>query len=376
MEFIDLGRQMERIRTSINARMEKVLNHGQFIMGPEVAELERQLAEFVGVKHCISCGNGTDALQMALMAAEIGPGDAVFTTTFTFIATAEVISLLGAVPVFVDIDERTFNIDPAHLQQVVERTRAEGKLRPKAVIPVDLFGLPADYAVLEDYCRKQGLFLLEDAAQSLGSSLNGRMAGAFGDCGSTSFFPAKPLGCYGDGGALFTNDDQLAGRLRSIRIHGKGTDKYDNIRLGVNSRLDTLQAAVLLAKLEVFRDEIRARQEVAASYSKRLGGQFKVPFVPEGAVSAWAQYSLVLEDRAGLQAQLKAAGIPTNIYYPKPLHLQTAYQALGYKPGSFPRSERTAEAILSLPMHPYLTQAEIEQVTEACLQSSTASPRA
>lgn len=375
MEFIDLGRQMERIRTSVNARMEKVLNHGQFIMGPEVAELERQLAEFVGVKHCISCGNGTDALQMALMAADVGPGDAVFTTTFTFIATAEVISLLGAVPVFVDIDERTFNIDPAHLQQVVERTRAEGKLRPKAVIPVDLFGLPADYAALEDYCKKQGLFLLEDAAQGLGSSLNGRAAGSFGDCGSTSFFPAKPLGCYGDGGALFTNDDQLAGRLRSIRIHGKGTDKYDNVRLGVNSRLDTLQAAVLLAKLEVFPDEIRARQEVAASYSRRLSPQFKTPFVPEGAISAWAQYSIVVEDRAGLQAQLKSAGIPTNVYYPKPLHLQTAYQGLGYKEGSFPRSERIAESILSLPMHPYLTPSEIEQVSEACLQA-TASPRA
>ncbi len=375
MEFIDLGRQMDRIRPSVSARMEKVLHHGQFIMGPEVGELERQLADFVGVKHCISCGNGTDALQMALMAAEVGPGDAVFTTTFTFIATAEVISLLGAEPVFVDIDPRTFNIDPAELQKQVERVRSEARLTPKAVIPVDLFGLPADYAVLEDYCRKQGLFMLEDAAQSLGSSLQGRMAGSFGDCGSTSFFPAKPLGCYGDGGALFTNDEQLAARLRSIRIHGKGSDKYDNVRLGVNSRLDTLQAAVLLAKLEVFRDEIQARQKVAAGYSSRLGERFSVPFVPEGAVSAWAQYSIVVEDRSALQAQLKAAGIPTNIYYPKPLHRQTAYQNLGYGPGSFPQAERISESILSLPMHPYLLENEVSQVAEACLQSKTASPR-
>ncbi|MBS2034775.1 DegT/DnrJ/EryC1/StrS family aminotransferase [bacterium] len=375
MEFIDLGRQLERIRADVSARMEKVLNHGQFIMGPEVAELERQLAEFVGVKHCVTCGNGTDALQMALMAAGVGPGDAVFTTTFTFIATAEVITLLGATPVFVDIDERTFNIDPAQLQLAVEKTRAEGRLRPKAVIPVDLFGLPADYTVLEEFCRREGLFLLEDAAQSLGSSLHGRMAGSFGDCGSTSFFPAKPLGCYGDGGALFTNDDQLASKLRSIRIHGKGTDKYDNVRLGVNSRLDTLQAAVLLAKLAIFRDEIRARQEVASGYSKRLAQAFKVPYVPEGAVSAWAQYSIVVDNRADLQASLKAAGIPTNVYYPKPLHQQTAYQSLGYQSGSFPVSERIAETILSLPMHPYLEQSQIELVAEACLQSKTATPR-
>ena len=365
MEFIDLARQMNRVRSSIDAGVAKVLSHGMFIMGPEVAELEARLAKFVGVKHCVSCANGTDALHMALMALGVGPGDAVFVPTFTFIATAEVVSLLGAVPIFVDVDARTFNLDCSSLEEAILRVNKAGTLTPKAIVPVDLFGLPADYQRIEAIAERYNLLILEDAAQSLGSASQEKKAGSFGHIAATSFFPAKPLGCCGDGGALFTNDDRLAGILKSIRVHGKGSDKYDNVRIGLNSRLDTLQAAILLAKLEVFPEELRARQRAAEFYTARLPASVTPPLVAPEARSAWAQYSILVEDRDSLQKALKEVGVPTNVYYPKPLHLQTAYSDLGYESGSFPVAERLSQSILSLPMHPYLTEEEQTCVVDA-----------
>jgi dTDP-4-amino-4,6-dideoxygalactose transaminase len=372
MEFIDLHAQQRRIREPIETRIRKVLDHGQYIMGPEIKELESKLAAFVGVKHALGCASGTDALLMALMALGAGPGDAIFTSPFTFIATAEVICLLGATPVFVDIDERTFNIHPDHLDRAIQavskkdnrlhplpRTNDLSSLKPKGVIPVDLFGLPADYDVLETVVKKHGLWMVEDAAQSFGSEYGGRKAGAFGDVACTSFFPAKPLGCYGDGGMCFTRDDRLFEIMDSIRVHGKGNHKYDNVRVGINGRLDTIQAAVLIAKFDIFAEEIELRQRAAARYSHGLGEQSKVipPQIPAGYKSVWAQYSVLARDeshRSELQAKLKKAGIPTAIYYPKPLHLQTAFSYLGYRQGDFPVSEDCASRIFSLPMHPYL----------------------
>lgn len=364
MDFIDLKTQYRQIEPQLRKRIDAVLAHGQFIMGPEIGELEKKLAEYVGVKHCISCSNGTDALLMPLMAKGIGPGDAIFTTPFTFVATAEVISLLGATPVFVDIDPVTFNIDPAKLEQAIggfqkgERPTSKhpAGLKAKGIIGVDIFGLPADYDAINRVAAKHGLFVIEDAAQSFGGMYKGRMAGSLAEIAATSFFPAKPLGCYGDGGAVFTNDDELAAIMRSIRIHGQGSDKYDNVRVGINGRLDTLQAAILLTKLEIFDKEIKDRQEVAARYSEGLKGIVKTPSIPDGYRSAWAQYSVLSENRDQLIEKLKKAGIPTAIYYPKPLHLQTAYKILGYKKGDFPVAEEIAEKIFSLPMHGYLNE--------------------
>ena len=373
MEFIDLKKQYERIKPRIQERINEVLRHGKFIMGPEVAELETRLASFVGAKYCVSCASGTDALLLSLMAQEVGPGDAVFTTPFTFIATAEVICLLGATPVFVDIDPETYNISPVKLLTAVEAVRSgsvpgatEGKkLNLKGIIPVDLFGLPADYDEINRVAKTHGLFVLEDAAQSLGGSYKGKKVGNLADIAATSFFPAKPLGGYGDGGAVFTNDEAMGSRIRSLREHGKGSHKYDNVRIGINGRLDTLQAAILLPKLDIFESEIKDRQEVAARYSNALKGLVKVPHIPDGLLSAWAQYSVVTEKRECYLARLKESGIPTAIYYPRPLHLQTAFAHLGYRPGDFPVAEQMSERIFSLPMHPYLDAGDQAKIIDA-----------
>lgn len=354
--FIDLKAQFRELEDEIRSGIDRVLEHGRFIMGPEIHELETELARFAGVKHVISCASGTDALLMPLMAYGIGPGDAVFTTPFTFVATAEVISLLGATPVFVDIDPRTFNINPDELAAAIEKTRAAGTWKPRGVITVDLFGLPADYDSIAPIAAENDLFILEDAAQSFGALYKGRSAGSLGHVAATSFFPAKPLGCYGDGGAVLTDDDELAVKLNSIRVHGQGSDKYENVRIGINGRLDTLQAAILLPKLRAFRGELEARQRVAERYHAALGNVVETPFVPDGYTSAWAQYSVLSDDRTQVQAALKDAGVPTAIYYPKPLHLQSAYAHLGQGQGAFPASEAAAQRIFSLPFHPYLDQ--------------------
>jgi UDP-2-acetamido-2-deoxy-ribo-hexuluronate aminotransferase len=372
--FIDLKAQFAELESEIRAGIDRVLEHGQFIMGPEVRELESELAKFVGVKHVVSCSSGTDALLMPLIAYGIGPGDAIFTSPFTFIATAEVISLLGATPVFVDIDARTFNVDPAKLAEAVESTRAAGKLKPRGVITVDLFGLPADHDSIMPIAEANDLFVLEDAAQSFGAEYGGRKAGSFGHVAATSFFPAKPLGCYGDGGAVFTDYDELAESLRSVRVHGQGIDKYNNVRIGLNGRLDTLQAAILLPKLKAFPAELAARQDVARRYNDGLGNVVEVPFVPDEHLSAWAQYSVLSDKREQIQAALKEAGIPTAVYYPKPLHLQSAFAHLGQNEGDFPFSESASQRIFSLPMHPYMDEKTqrtiIDGVTTAVSKSN------
>jgi len=354
MQFIDLQAQYKHLQDKIDARIRTVLEHGKYIMGPEVQELERQLAEYVGVKHVITCANGTDALQLTMMAFDIKAGDAVFCPTFTFFATAEVAAFAGATPVFVDSDEATFNICPQDLERQIEKVIAEGLLTPKAIIAVDLFGLPANYPELERIAKKFGLKLIEDAAQGFGGEINGQKAGSFGDIATTSFFPAKPLGCYGDGGALFTNDDDLAELLRSYRVHGKGSDKYDNVRIGMNSRLDTIQAAILLEKLAEFPTELVKRNKAAEKYTAELSVRFNTPHVPAGYLSSWAQYTLVDENRDTIMAEYKAQGVPTMIYYGTCMHEQTAFNYLGYQAGDFPVAEKLARQVFSLPMHPYL----------------------
>jgi dTDP-4-amino-4,6-dideoxygalactose transaminase len=370
MQFIDLLSQKERIRASLLKRIERILDSGQFIMGPEVTELESRLAAYVGTRHCVSCSSGTDALLMPLMARGIGPGDAVFTTPFTFVATAEVISLVGATPVFVDVSPDTFNINPDLVGHAVDQAVQQG-LKPKAIIPVDLFGLPAEYDRLDAVADDYRLWMLEDAAQSFGGSFGGRKAGSFGLVGATSFFPAKPLGGYGDGGAIFTDDDELDALLRSIRVHGSGVDKYSNDRIGINGRLDSIQAAVLLEKLTLFDEELATRQRIAEAYSSRLEGRLVVPRIPEGYRSAWAQYSVLAEstaERDQLMQALQQAGIPSMIYYKIPLHLQKAYNNLGYTGGDFPVSEELSGRIFALPMHPYIKEEEIEQICSVLLR--------
>lgn len=383
MNFIDLAAQQRLIAEKLNANIAKVLAHGQYINGPEVRELENALAVYVGVRHAVGCASGTDALLMALMALEIGPGDAVFTTPFTFIATAEVISLLGAMPVFVDIDPVTFNIDPAKLALAIQAVKSNNPtlhplpltphsspLTPRCVIPVDLFGLPADYDEICAVAARHDLLVIEDAAQSFGGEYKGKKACAFGKIACTSFFPAKPLGCYGDGGMCFTDDDRLVELLRSIRVHGQGDNKYDNVRIGINGRLDTIQAAILLAKLEIFPEEIGLRQDVARRYTELLtprSSRLTPPAVPGDSKSAWAQYSLLARDgaeRTFLMAKLKEAGIPTAIYYPKPLHRQTAFAGLGYRGGDFPVCDDCARRIFSLPMHPYLAAEDQRRIAD------------
>jgi len=354
MQFIDLAAQYKHLQTKIDARIKRVLEHGKYIMGPEVQELEEKLAEYVGVKHAITCANGTDALQLTMMVFGIKAGDAVFCPTFTFFATAEVISFAGATPIFVDSDEATFNICPNDLERQIQQTIAEGKLTPRAIIAVDLFGLPANYPELEPIANKYNLKLIEDAAQGFGGAINDRKAGSFGDIATTSFFPAKPLGCYGDGGAVFTNNDEYAELVRSYRVHGKGSDKYDNVRIGMNSRLDTIQAAILLEKLVEFPTELINRNIAADAYEKQLSKTNKTPQVPEGYLSAWAQYTLLDVNRDAIMAEYKTKGVPTVIYYGTCMHQQTAFSDLGYRDGDFPVAETLAKSVFSLPMHGYI----------------------
>ncbi|TPG12969.1 DegT/DnrJ/EryC1/StrS family aminotransferase [Sphingomonas koreensis] len=371
--FSDLAGQQERIRPQLEAGIARVLAHGHYIQGPEVGELERQLAAFADAEHCISCANGTDALQIALMALNIGPGDAVFVPSFTYTATAEVILLLGARPIFVETDANTFNIDFDAAETAIRRVREEGALRPAALMTVDLFGLPVDYDRARALASKYDLAFISDAAQGFGASYKGRRVGSnLADITTTSFFPAKPLGCYGDGGAILTDDSRLAGVMRSICLHGKGEAKYDVVRTGVNSRLDTLQAAILLAKLAIFEEELEHRHAVAIAYTERLAGRVATPVMPSGDDRfAWAQYTIQTENRDALRAHLQAAGIPSNVYYPRPMHLQPAYADLGSGEGSLPVSERLSRTVLSLPMHPYLSDAEIERVCDAVLAPAT-----
>ncbi|WP_243311431.1 DegT/DnrJ/EryC1/StrS family aminotransferase [Fundidesulfovibrio agrisoli] len=370
IEFSGLKAQRERIRPRLEAAISAVLDHGKFIMGPEVRELEERLAAFAGVKHCLGCSSGTDALLLALMALGVGPGDAVITTPFTFVASAEAIALAGATPVFADVDPATRNLDPARLREALDGLGRDPRgLRPRAAIAVDLFGLPCDYPALSAVLEGSGVHLIEDAAQSFGASLGGVRAGAFGHVAATSFFPAKPLGCFGDGGAVFTADPALAESVESLRVHGKGGHKYDNARIGLNARLDTLQAAILLVKLDIFEEELALREAVAARYARNLGDVAGLGLPPEvpGARSAWAQYTVELpqtHDRDSVAQTLQARGVPTAVYYPRPLHLQPAFANLGYKPGDFPVAEGLCERVLSLPMHPYLRDDEVDFVSE------------
>lgn len=367
MQFIDLAAQYLHLKQRIDQRIQAVLQHGNYIMGPEVEQLEQQLADYVGVKHCISCANGTDALQLAMLVLDVKPGDAVFCPTFTFFATAEVIAYAGATPVFVDSDERTFNICPQHLEQQIERVIKEGKLKPKAIIAVDLFGLPANYPELERIAAKYQLKLVEDAAQGFGGEINGKRAGSFGEIATTSFFPAKPLGCYGDGGAIFTNNDEYAALFRSYRVHGKGKDKYDNVRIGINSRLDTLQAAILLEKLAEFPQELIKRNQLAQQYTEQLKKLFETPIVPTDYLSSWAQFTLVSAQRDELMTNLKQQGVPTMVYYATCMHQQTAFKSLGYTDKDFPAASRLAKQVFSLPMHPYMSEKDVGFITSLLL---------
>jgi len=364
MEFIDLGAQQARIKDKIDARIQDVLAHGRYIMGPEVIELEQALAGFCGVKHALTCANGTDALLLALMALNVGENDVVFVPSFTFAASVEVVPTVGATPFFVDIDPATYNIDLESLKRSIHAVREHG-LRPKAAISVDLFGLPADYAILVELCRAEDLFLIEDSAQGWGAQYNNQKTGSFGDIATTSFFPAKPLGCYGDGGAIFTNNDAYAATIDSLRVHGKGSEKYDNVRVGMNSRLDTLQAAILLEKLAIYADEIEARQSIAARYSTQLEDVIAVPFKPNNRHSIWAQYTLrakTRQQRDFLMAELKKNGVPSVIYYPVPLHEQTAYKDVLIDPEGLSHSAQASETVFSLPMSAYLTESDQDKV--------------
>lgn len=356
MQFIDLQTQYQLLKERIDNRIQTVLDHGKFIKGPEVLELEEKLSEYVDVKHTITCANGTDAIQLALMALNIKAGDAVFCPTFTFFASAEAIAIVGATPIFIDSDEKTFNMCPNHLEKQIIRTIEEGALATKAILAVDLFGLPANYPEIQKIADKYELKIIEDAAQGFGGSINGKRAGSFGDIATTSFFPAKPLGCYGDGGAVFTNNDELAAMVRSLHVHGKGFDKYDNVRIGINSRLDTIQAAILLEKLSEFPRELALRQMVADSYSTELCNKFFVPFVPEGYLSSWAQYTIYPKEgtRDAHMMAFKDKGVPTVVYYRTNMHEQTAFKYLGYNEGDFPIAEKHAKSVFSVPMHPYL----------------------
>ncbi len=365
MKFFDPTAQFRTIEKDIRDAIEQVLQHGQFIMGPEVEILERQLAEYCGAAHSITAASGTDALLMALMAYQIGPGDAVIVPSFTFVATAEMVQLLGGTVVFVDVEAGSFNINPADLESVVMRIRREGKLNLKGIIPVDLFGLPANYQAIEAIAVAHDLFILADGAQSFGGSVNGKKVGAFGDIATTSFFPAKPLGGYGDGGAVFTDDDQLAEVIRSIRNHGMGADRYENVRIGITGRLDTLQAAVLSCKLKVFDSELIARQRIAERYSRELEGIVQTPHIPSGYQSAWAQYTVRSSNRDAIRAHLESKGIPTAVYYPRPLNFQPAFALADGAMSHMPVSEILSQEVLSLPIHPYLKEDEQSKVIEA-----------
>lgn len=368
IEFRDLKAQYRKYKTEIDSAIGEVLTSAHFIGGKEVKTLEKRLAEYVGVKHCITCANGTEAMTLLMMAWDIKEGDAVFVPDFTFFSTGEIVSFNGATPVFVDVDRDTFNIDTKKLEKAIIKVLEEGKLNPKAVIPVDLFGLPADYVEIEKIAKKYSLKILEDGAQGFGGSINGKMACSFGDAATTSFFPAKPLGCYGDGGAIFTNDDELAELLGSLKIHGKGDNKYDNVRIGVNSRLDTIQAAILNVKLTAFIEhELDDVNRVYDLYTENLKDIVETPIIPEGYVSSFAQYTLKLknkEERDALQAKLKENDIPSMIYYVKPMHKQGAFSDLEYDDRDFNVTNKLCDTVLSLPMHPYLSEDDINNVSE------------
>lgn len=366
ISFIDVAEQRRRLGKRIDEAVAGVLTHCQFINGPEVARLEADLAAFSGARHVVACASGTDALLMVLLAKNVGPGDAVICPTFTFCATGEVVALLGATPVFVDVDETTFNIDIASLRNGIAVAKSQG-LTPRAIIPVDLFGQPADHDAIAAVAAAEGLFVLDDAAQGFGASYKGQRLGRFGLATATSFFPAKPLGCYGDGGAIFTDDTELAETLRSVRVHGQGSDKYDNVRLGLTGRIDTMQAAILIEKLKIFHDEIAARDAVARRYNEGLGQVVIVPRVAPDCTSVWAQYTIrVLNgSRDALASALKAQGIPTAIYYPRSLHQQTAYRNFPVAAGGLAVSERLSTEVISLPMHPYLDESTQDRIIEA-----------
>ncbi|RHW30399.1 DegT/DnrJ/EryC1/StrS family aminotransferase [Oceanobacillus profundus] len=368
MQFRDLKTQYTTYKDEIDSTVQEVMNNASFIGGSIVKELEEELAAYVGVKHCISCGNGTDALSLVLMAWDVKEGDAVFVPDFTFFATGEVVSLNGATPVFVDVDETTFNIDPNKLDKAIQKTIEEGKLSPKVVIPVDLFGLPANYQEIEKVAKKYNLLVLEDGAQGFGGNIDGKMACSFGDAATTSFFPAKPLGCFGDGGAIFTNDDELAALLNSLKIHGKGENKYDNVRIGVNSRLDTIQAAILKIKLRAFREhELDDVNRVYELYNNKLEDYVLKPVIPNGYYSSFAQYTIKLDSktqRDGLQSHLKEQGIPSMVYYVKPMHKQEAFSNLNFNESDFEVTNKLCDTVLSLPMHPYLKEDEVAKVAK------------
>lgn len=373
MQFRDLKKQYEVLKPDIDKSIQDVIKSTAFILGKPVQNLETQLAFYSGRKHCIGVGNGTDALVLSLRAHDIGAGDAVFVPDFTYIASASCAALVGATPVFVDIDLDTFNISPASLEETIERTMKEGKLTPKAIIPVDLFGLPADYAAIEKIAKKYNLLVLEDAAQGFGGSIEGKRACSFGDISATSFFPAKPLGCYGDGGAIFTDDDEIDARLRSLRAGGKSpTDKYDNREIGYNSRLDTLQAAILLPKFKAFSEyEINAVNKIADRYTEVLKDRMVTPIVPDGFISSWAQYTIRLENceqRNAVQAKLKEKGIPTMIYYPRGMHRQQVFSSMNLNDELFPNAVKAAETVLSLPMHPYLEEKDQQFILDSLLE--------
>ncbi len=361
--FIDLAAQRRRLGAAVDRAILKVVDHGAYIMGPEVAGLEAALSKFCGAKHTISCANGTDALALVLMAKGLKPGDAVICPSFTFAATAEIVAWVGATPIFADVFDDTFNLDPTSVEAALVTARELG-LKPAALISVDLFGQPADYDVIERICARENMFLLSDSAQSFGAIYRGRKVGTIGVATATSFFPAKPLGCYGDGGAVFTDDDELAEIMKSIRVHGQGADKYENVRIGMNGRLDTIQAAVLIEKLKLFPDEIEARERAARRYDAALADVAIVPARTPDTRSVWAQYTLRVdaERRDPFRDQLAKAGIPTAIYYPKPLHLQGAYAHYPVAGNGLPVSERIAAEVVSLPMHPYLEESVQDRI--------------
>ena len=369
MEFRDLKRQYQSLSADIDKEIKNVIGSANFIMGKPVMDLEEQLAQYVGTKHCITCANGTDALVLALKALGVKEGDAVFVPDFTFFASAEAVSVVGATPIFVDVDGDTFNISVLDLQQKIVATLHDGVLQPKVILTVDLFGLPVDYAAIRAISCKYGLCILEDGAQGFGGSINGLMACGFGDIATTSFFPSKPLGCYGDGGALFTNNDEWAELAKSYRSHGKGNFKYDNVRIGMNSRLDTLQAAILKVKLKAFAEyELKNINDIAYEYTRCLKDIVHTPVVPEGFYSSWAQYTIVLDDettRNKVQNELKNKGIPTMVYYPKPLHKQTAYAKLKSYNDTLPITEKLCNTVLSLPISPYLENIEVQEISNA-----------
>lgn len=372
MEFIDLKSQYAKLKDKIDSNIQKVLTDSHYIMGEEVKVLEEKLAKYVGRKYCATCANGTDALTIAMKVLDIKKGDAVFVPTFTFYSTAEVVSLEGATPIFVDVDERTFNIDTVKLEKAITQVIENGTLQPKAIIPVDLFGQTANFPEILKIAEKYHLKVVEDGAQGFGGEINGKKACSFGDISTTSFFPAKPLGCYGDGGAIFTDDEEMYQKIVSLRVHGKGSFKYENIRVGLNSRLDTIQAAVLLPKLDAFEQyELKDRNKFAQMYTEKLRDIVKTPMVPEGYVSSWAQYTLILEneeERNYLQTKLKEAGIPTMVYYPIPLHKQIVYKDYNFNLEALKTAENLSKCVLSIPMHPYMTEELVNKISDEIIQ--------